>query len=256
MSTVGKAADILEVFSIERPEIGLSDVSRMAGFDKATCHRLLLALTRGGLVERNPETRLYRLGPAVVRLARIREAHFPFMESAREPIETLSKSTGETAHLTEYDSGALTSLLVCESSRANRISVAVGDRLPLNATASGLAFLAFGPSAVRERLLGSALKRYTEHTIHSPEDLNQEIANTLARGYSIGNQGREDGVFSVGAPVLNAEGIAIGAVSLAAPVYRVDDAAIEHFGGAVMSAAQDISIRLFGAPESLRRSAV
>lgn len=246
MSTVGKAVRLLEAFDIHKAELGLSELARDTGFDKATTYRLLVALTKSGLTERNPVTRMYRLGPAVLRLARIRETHFPLTESAKPLIDALSRETGETAHLTEYDAGALTSIYVAESDRANRISVSIGDRLPLHATASGLAYLAHAPRDFAETYLSNPLLSETLKTITDPEIIRVELERTRARGYSIGDQGREEGVFSVGAPILDGNGRAVGALAVAAPVSRITDDAIETIGGAVTRTADSISRQLFG----------
>ena len=77
MRTVDKAIELLGLFSEREPEIGLSEISRRAKFDKATSRRLLLALAKHGMVEQNPDDRRYRIGPGVLRLARVREATMP-----------------------------------------------------------------------------------------------------------------------------------------------------------------------------------
>ena len=73
MSTVVKALSLLDHFDASIPEVGLVDMARLSGLDKATARRLLVALGKKGFVEQDPVTRRYRLGAALVRLARIRE---------------------------------------------------------------------------------------------------------------------------------------------------------------------------------------
>ena len=73
-SDVEKALRLLTLFSEQRPELGLSELARLAGYDKATSRRLLVALQRYGLIEQSPGSRRYRLGTTVLQLARIREA--------------------------------------------------------------------------------------------------------------------------------------------------------------------------------------
>ncbi|RUW97142.1 IclR family transcriptional regulator, partial [Mesorhizobium sp. M8A.F.Ca.ET.059.01.1.1] len=102
MSTVGKAISLLELFTVAEPELGLSDLARRSGFDKATTRRLLVALTGHGLVEQDAATRHYRLGAGLSRLARIREARFPFLQTAVPLVRDLASATAETVHLSEY----------------------------------------------------------------------------------------------------------------------------------------------------------
>ncbi|TIW18621.1 MAG: IclR family transcriptional regulator, partial [Mesorhizobium sp.] len=56
MSTVGKAVSLLELFTLDEPEIGLSDLARKAGLDKATARRLLMALANHRLIEQEPQS--------------------------------------------------------------------------------------------------------------------------------------------------------------------------------------------------------
>ena len=98
MKTVDKAFSVLDQFSLTRTEIGLSELSRMAGLDKAATRRLLVAMGKHGFIEQSAETRKYRLGHGFLRLARIREATVPVIQAAQEAVDWLMQETNETAH--------------------------------------------------------------------------------------------------------------------------------------------------------------
>lgn len=256
MSTVGKAITLLEAFSIEHPQLGLTELARFANFDKATTRRLLVSLAAHGVIEQDGSSRLYRLGPALVRFAQIREAHFPFLESARQHVRDLARETGETVHLSEFDAHLLTSTCVEESREANRVSLAVGDRLPLNATASGLAYLAFAPSEYVETYLARPMEKFTRFTPVDTQLLRAKLVEARARGYSIGDQGHSEGVVSVAAPILGRDGHSIGALAVASPLVRTDEQTIEQHGKAVALAARTISTRLNGLTPAHFQSAI
>ncbi|MCX8507707.1 MAG: helix-turn-helix domain-containing protein, partial [Rhodobacteraceae bacterium] len=99
MGTVSKALELLDLFTRARPVIGLSDLARLADLNKATCYRLASALCAYGLIEQIDATKEYRLGPATLRLAALREAHVPTRDAAMPVLQTLADATGETAHL-------------------------------------------------------------------------------------------------------------------------------------------------------------
>ena len=248
MSTVGKAASLLELFTMAEPEIGLSELARRSKLDKATTRRLLVALAAHRLIEQEPASRRYRLGAGLSRLARIRDANFPFARIAAPVMKDLAAATGETAHLSEFSAGALLTVHVELSAKANRVNVNAGQILPLHGTASGLAFLAFSRSAVTEAYLDKPLERFTTHTLTDRANLADQVRLTAARGYSRSAQGYEDGVHSIAAPILGADGHAIGALSIASPLSRVDDATAAVQAGAVMAAAREIAARLTGEP--------
>lgn len=246
MSTVGKAVSLLELFTLHEPEIGLSDLARRAGLDKATARRLLMALAAHRLIEQEPKSRRYRLGAGLSRLARIRDAHFPFVRLASPVIRELSLETGETVHLSEFSAGALLTLHVELSAKANRVNVDVGQVLPLHGTASGIAFLAASRLEAVGAYLEKPLQAFTAFTMTQPDDLVKAIALAASRGYSRSAQGYEEGVHSIGAAILGADGQPIGTLAVASPVSRVDDATAAGQGEAAVRAARLISARLTG----------
>jgi DNA-binding IclR family transcriptional regulator len=246
MSTVAKAISLLEMLGTGAPEVALAELARRSSFDKATTRRLLVALIEHGLVEQNEQSRLYRLGAGIARLALMREAQFPFLRAAIPTVEALAQETGETVHVSEYSNRGLVSLHAVESTRANRVSVQIGELLPMHATASGIAFLAFADEGVLERVLGAPLSPYTQHTVTEPMVLGRLVDEARTRGYAIGAQGYEDGVFSVAAPILAADGAAIGALAIAAPKARIHDGDAKRYGVAVAAAAGTIGGRLTG----------
>jgi IclR family transcriptional regulator, acetate operon repressor len=246
MSTVVKALSLLDHFDARTPESGLVDLAKVSGLDKATTRRLLLALASKGFVEQDPATRRYRLGAALVRFARIRETNFPLIDIARPIAQSLSESCGETVHVSEIAGDALSSVLVCESQYANRVSVDTGQKLPLNCTASGVAFLSAASEAFTAAVLQGPLPKFTSKSVTSVARLKKQIEEASKRGYAFSDQGFEDGVVSVAAAILGSSGLAVGAISIASPAVRADAAAIERHGAAVREAAAQISAALGG----------
>ncbi|QPC89787.1 IclR family transcriptional regulator [Mesorhizobium sp. INR15] len=246
MGTVGKAISLLELFTVGEPEHGLSDLSRRSGFDKATTRRLLMAMASHGFVEQDAETRQYRLGAGLSRLARIREARVPFLQTAVPFVRDLSTETGETVHLSEFGAGALVTVHVEHPARANRVNVDIGQLLPLHSTASGIVYMAFARDELVAACLKGSLNAFTPHTLVDPAAISRSASETRERGYSICDQGFEEGVISVAAAICAADGFAIGTIAVAAPKARTTMAEIAERGLAVMAAAREISTRLNG----------
>jgi DNA-binding IclR family transcriptional regulator len=246
MSTVGKAISLLEHFTLKEPEIGLSDLARKSGLDKATARRLLVALAEHRLIEQEPQSRRYRLGAGLSRLARMRDAHLPFVRVAAPLVRELAQETGETVHLSEFSAGALLTVHVELSAKANRVSVDVGQILPLHGTASGIAFLAFSRPETVEAFLDKPLAAFTPHTMTSRDRLMDALRLAAARGYSRSAQGYEEGVHSVAAPILGSDGYPLGTLAVASPVSRIDDALADRQGQAAREAGAKISAHLTG----------
>lgn len=246
MSTVVKALSLLDHFDASVPEIGLVDIARLSGLDKATTRRLLVALSEKGFVEQDAVTRRYRLGAALVRLARIREAALPMLDIARPLVEELSRACGETVHVSQVAANMLSSVLVCESPHANRVSVAVGQHLPFHCTASGIAFLSATTETFRATVLKGPLPRMTAKTATSAAQVKKLVETACDRGFAFSDQGLEDGVVSVAAPIVGPGGAAVGAISIATPAARADEATIARHSTQVRNAAARISAALGG----------
>ncbi|MER8695476.1 IclR family transcriptional regulator [Mesorhizobium opportunistum] len=256
MGTVGKAISLLELFTVAEPELGLSDLARRSGFDKATTRRLLVALTAHGFVEQDGGTRHYRLGAGLSRLARIREARFPFLQTAVPLVRDLASATVETVHLSEFGIDRLVTVHVEHPTRANRVNVDVGQLLPLHSTASGIIYLAFAREETVKACLAAPLEAFTAHTLIEPAAISRSLDEARGRGYSICDQGLEEGVIGVAAAILSADGFALGTIAVAAPKARTTAADIAARGLAAVAAAREISMRLNGENlQTLRRQA-
>lgn len=247
MGTVAKALALLDCFSESRAEIGLSDFARLSGNDKATTRRLLVSLGEAGFVEQSAENRAYRLGPAVLRLARVREAHFPIEAVVRPALDTLAEETGESAHFSLLTGSTLATIAYAESARANRVRFEDGEIIPFHATASGVAALAFAPH-LASNALGRDLQPYTKDTLVDSDALRERIAKARRDGFAASKNGYEDGVFGLAAPVFDTSDSAIGTIAVAAPTSRINRLAEAAIREAVLRAAEEVSVGLGGVP--------
>lgn len=247
MSTIGKALSLLDLVSQLDRDIGLTDVARLAALDKATARRFLVELEKHGFVEQDEETRKYRLGAAPVRLARIRQARYPFVSVAAPFVKALADEVGETVHLSEFSGGRLSTIHVEDSVQAHRVIVDLGTPLPFHATASGLAYLAYLPAEEIERALQRPMERFSAETVTEPDAVRALLKETVKRGFSINQQGFELGVVSAAAPILAPSGKPIGALAVAAPTARTGKARMLEIGQKTMAAAAGIAQKYYGA---------
>ena len=246
--TVDKALELLSYFSAQRSQIGLSEISKLAGYNKATTRRLLVALQGHGMLEQLNDTKKYRLGPAFLRLARVREAAFPVQVVVQPIVEQLAAETGETAHFSLALGSKLGTISLKESPRANRVSLEPGETLPLHATASGIAYLAFAPSQILEDVLSKPLVSHTDHTLTDPARIRELVDRARKDGHSRSDQGYETEVVGIAAPVFEASGYAQGAIAVATPFSRMTEAAETKIFTAVRRAAVEITCAVGAVP--------
>jgi DNA-binding IclR family transcriptional regulator len=237
MRTVGKALRILDLFSERTPLLGLSDIARTTGLDRATCHRMLKVLGQHGFVSQSPDTKKYSLGATVLRLARAREAISPVSAALQAIVNALTQRTTETSHASLIAGHQLATVAVCEGLRSNRVHVEHGGRVEPHATASGLACLAFGDTGFVRSVLEGELPAFTPSTLSDADALAREMATIRARGFSVADRSFDQDVVGIAAPIFGADGKAIGAIAVATPASRMDDETRMATGRAVMEAA-------------------
>ena len=240
MSSVTKALDLLNHFSAMRPEIGLSQLCRVAKRDKATTYRHLQALDIAGFVEQNPATKQYRLGPALLQLAQTREATVPRKAGVEQPLFDLADATGETAHVTVLSGTTMYGLAASESPQHVTRAIIDIDTFPLHATASGLCALAFGPENLIDIAL-SDLTEFTDMTASDPQGLKSVVQQIRETGFGRANRSYEAETDSLSAPLFDQTGLFAGAVSVACVATRLTPTLEQSIKEHLMIASRDIT---------------
>lgn len=245
LSSVRNAARVLTSFSVEERELGVTELARRLALGKSTVHRLLVTLAAEHLVEQNPQTGKYRLGLKVYELGALVSVHMDLHEAAIGQLHELRNRTGETVQLAVLDGREVVYVERLESSHTLRLFGRVGHRNQAHCTSTGKVLLAALPDAALVRLLdGWALEAKTPYTITDPEAFRAELDAVRARGYAENMNEAEIGVASVAAPVRGAAGDVVAALSVAAPVMRLDGKSVRTFAGMTVTAAEAVSRRL------------
>jgi DNA-binding IclR family transcriptional regulator len=255
MGTITKALSLLNHFSASRSEIGLTEFRNLSGQDKATVHRHLSELTANGFLEQNPGTKGYRLGPAILRLAAVRERLFPARRLVAPLVEKLAGELGELVHVSLREGDHLSPLYHFDALiHGTRVYFDEAELLPLHATASGLAMLAFGPADLLPKLLKTKLKPSTGYTITDTELLKQAVEQVRNHGIAFVDQGFEEHVSSFASPVFGDLPEAVGTIAVAAPTVRMTEELKAKIRSALPLAATEVTEKLGGVvPVDLRR---
>lgn len=245
LSSVRNAARLLCSFSAAEPELGVSELARRLGLGKSTVHRLLSTLATERLVERNPASGRYRLGIKLYELGAIVSSHLDLHEAVALHIDNLRNYTGETVHVAVLDGAEVVYIERRESPRTLRAFGRVGHRNFAHCTSTGKVLLAFRPPEEIERLIeGRELPPKTPYTITDPVRLRHELERVRLRGYAENINESEVGLASVAAPIRDARGRVVAAISVAGPVARFEGEAMRRFAAATLQTSDEISERL------------
>ncbi len=240
MGTTSKALSLLEYFDRTQPVIGLSDLARLSGVNKATCFRLMSELVEHGLAEQITESREYRIGPAVLRLAALREAAVPLRDLAMPILQRLAQTTGETAHMSHLVGGRLATLAYAYSAaHAMKVMMEDAEVLPFHATSSGYAVLAHMTPPLAEAILSQPLAPVTKSTPVRAPDVRSRMAEVRRLGHARTAETFEADVASLALPLFDARGAVSGAIAVAAPVTRMLPSASARTLTALIAAARE-----------------
>jgi IclR family KDG regulon transcriptional repressor len=250
IQAIERAVAILNAFSTDRPELGVTELADRLGLHKSTVHRFLVNLETGGLVERNPRTARYRLGLRLFELGGLVLQQLNLWDEALPFLEGLVRDTGETGHLAVLDGGEAIYIEKVEARRALRIPSAVGRGYPAHATNLGKVLLAYlPPEQVRAIVEERGLAAYTPNTIIDLARLEAELVRIRSCGYAVDNEEYDEGLRCIGAPIQDHTGHVVAALGIGGPVTRVTPGRVGELAELVMAAAKGLSRRL-GAHQS------
>lgn len=248
LSSVATAVRLLQAFSEQEAEIGVSELAKRLKVSKSTVHRLAVTLVEANLLEQNPETERYRLGIGLFGLGTLVRQRMNLSNEARPYLFELRTVTNETILLGIASGLDVMHVYDLESLQALAIKSDLGSRRPGYCTAIGRAIFAFAPDETIDALLEGPLPARTPQTVTDPARLREILAEVRRRGFAVEDGEYELGVRAIAAPVRDASGAVVGAVGIAGPSQRLSREAMRQFAVPLLEVVKSISTRLGYAP--------
>jgi len=245
IQSVSHALDVLEQFTGEHDELGVTELSKRLKLHKNNVFRLLATLESRGYIEQNKATENYRLGIRCLQLGQTYVAQMGLLRQARPIIENLAHNARETAFVAVLRRTTAVPLDAVEAEQPIRMTSCVGNILPLHCTAAGKVLLAFISDAdVREALI-EGLPRFTEHTIVDRQALQQQLRKVAEQGYSVDIGEYIEDVHSIAVPIRDYTRNVVGSLALSGPAYRMSSDTIDkEIAPLLLKAGHDLSSRL------------
>ena len=221
--TVVAALELLDVFSQDRQQVGLSDFVKLTGIPKANVLRHLTALESSGLVKQDMRTKKYQLGFKSLELAYLVNKQFNLRDIALPYLERLREKTNETVCLQIEDNGWGICIERLEPNNKLVYLPPIGSREYLHAGASRKVLLAFLPNERIDEIIAQGLAVVAANTVTDPAQLRRELAQIRQEGYAITEGEHVDGVTAISTPVRDRSGYIIASLSVVGPTFRVDE---------------------------------
>ncbi len=248
LHTLRKGLTALEVLARAEGPLTLTELTHRLQESPTVVFRLLRTLLEQGYVEQDPTSKRYHLGLQAWEIGHRAVRGHRLLDVARPVLGWLAQVTGETSLLAVLRGTDVLYLDVLPGSSPLRVCLEPGGRAPAYASASGKAMLAHRPDVV-PRVLATRMKRITRHTLTRPSQLRARLAEIRRTGLSLSRGERREEIASVAAPVFDARGDCVAAVSLAGPATRFRDETLEELKRHVRKASAEISGK-FGGQES------
>jgi len=245
IQTIDRSVAILDCFTLEKPAMGVREVARRTNLSPSTVGRMMAYMRDIGILSQDPETQSYMMGSKVLAWAGIYTVTSDVRAVALPVMVHLQEETRETISLYVLEGNDRVCIERFESPETVRIVARVGRRIPLYAGSAGKVFLAFMPQARREELLADMkLEPMTERTITDKDELRENLGRIREQGYAISRGEWIIDASGTAAPIFDARGNIIAAISISGPAQRFTDEKMREMSEILLRATEDVSYEL------------
>jgi DNA-binding IclR family transcriptional regulator len=212
-----------EIAAHNRSGSRLLDLASRTGLQRPTVHRMLKCLTLENMVQQDPDTHRYYLGPMVFELGLTAAPRYNLREICHPALSRIAEATGDTVFLTQRSGLDAVCLDRQEGTfPIKTFTLEIGMRRPLGVGTGSLAILsALAEEEVRHVVTANA-PRLPEYGL-TPTSLLAQVKSAQKRGYAVREMPSLAGVRSIGQAVHNQSGVAFAALSVSAISSRMSE---------------------------------
>ena len=246
VKSLARGLTILEVLSAHPDGLTLSEISRSLALPKSSTHALLHNLLERDYLMDGRRDRTYRLGPRLFQLGNAYVHGIDLVADGQETVRAVSRRCDETVHLATLEGRDVLYVAKAEGTSYMRMVSALGKRVPAHGTGVGKMLLS---SLTEEEL--SALyppeyppQQMTAKTIADLSAMKVELGRTRERGYALDDEESTVGLRCVAAPVYDAAGTMVAAMSISVPVARWSRNRQDELLALVLAGTRELSARL------------
>lgn len=244
IASLQKAIRVLKAFSNDEPNLSLTELSRKTGITISSLQRIVSTFVVEGFLHKNEQTKRYQLGHSLLYLGNLVKQESSLILVAEPILKRLNEETKESISLNVTDGLERRCILNFDSSYPLSTKMLVGDTSPLYAGASSKTLLAFMPNYT-EYINKVEIKRITDRTVDSKEQLLKQLEEVRQQHYCISYGERVRGACSISVPILNIAKHSIASISIVIPEIRYTDYNEEELLQKMKQAAKEIENQLF-----------
>lgn len=242
--SVSRATEIVETVARSGASgARLVDIVNATSLQKTTAHRIVTSLLELGWLEQSSDGSFY-LGAKIVGLGSIALNRHGLADIANPRLLALARATNDTVFLSARSgSEALCVDRVLGAFPIRTLTLQVGDRRPMGVGAGSMALLAWQEP---EEIAAAIAKTVAAPRKHDLDERTLEgmVRTSVDRGYTLNDGGVILGAIGVGVPVLDKNGRAVAALSVATIASRLPVTRIEEIVGLMTSEAGQLAADL------------
>ena len=244
-STVQKTFVLLEYFTPQKPEWGVTELANAIGANKSTVYRFLADLHKVGILHKNPETEKYSLGLKLFELGNRVRIKSALVDRTHPELMEVAAGITETVHIAILDNHRIRYVDKVESPQGLKISSNIGSQNAAHATSLGKVLLAFLPPNEQERALRILFEEqrpnaFTANTIIERQLMYEELQAIRERGYAIDREEFEIGLICVGIPIFNQSDEVVASLSASGPANRFKEEEVNNYVAILRRGAEAI----------------
>lgn len=237
-----KGLSILALLKDAREPLGVREIARRLDLSPAVAQRLLNTLAAQSYVEQEGSSRRYQIGYAVLGLAQHVFQRGRLLALAEAELQAMAAGGCFNGFLGVRRGSVGVYVLAVQSDSPVVIRAHPGESMPLHSTALGKALLFDATDELVANFLGNGpFQRLTERTVTDLDQFNKQLHVARSLGYATAISENVEGVISVGAPIHDAGGLLIAAISVAFPRAVYPKVKITDVAQSVLAAASRIS---------------
>lgn len=227
--TLQRGLEMLELLAAHADGLPLSELTQRLDLPRSTAFNLAQSLVRLGYASQHADTGRYRMGLKMFEIGAGAVQNVDVMELIRECMAEIHERINETMHLGVRSGTETVYIDKLDSTQSIRMSSYVGAHAPLHCTSLGKAILSTYPDETIRELYGNQpLKALTQHSITEMETLLGQLSQIRRTGYAVEREENNENVCCVAVPLRKRNGRAVYALSISAPLFRMNEEAIER----------------------------
>ena len=236
---------VLRSFSSDQPELSAAELYRKTRMPKATVHRLLVNLTKEGLLEQSTITSTYRIGPALYELGALYLSTTDIIKAAKPVTEALNDFTGEAVLVGTFTGNHVIVVLKEESKHVFRFARTIGSIYFAHASSMGKAFLSELSDAEIDKLYPEEeLQLIAPKTIATKTELKRNLEQIRNTGVSFTDEETSKETAAVASLIRDASGKAVASMTIPVQTFRMTPANYPRLVTLVKMGCSLISYRL------------